>query len=62
MVAIVIPNGAHHIDLMFTDPADKDYPDIPAARDFERGEMKKWVMETYARHGVDGLVPSLPEV
>jgi len=59
VVAIVIPNGAHHIDLMFTDPADKGYPDIPAARDFERGQMKKWVTETYERYGVEGLVPNV---
>ena len=43
--AIVIPNGAHHIDLMFTDEADAGYPDIAWARGFERAEMKKWVGE-----------------
>jgi lysosomal Pro-X carboxypeptidase len=43
--AIILPNGAHHIDLMFSDPADVDYPDIGWAREFERGQMRRWVQE-----------------
>ena len=45
LLAIVIPNGAHHIDLMFSDPADAAYPDISWARDFERAQIAKWVAE-----------------
>ena len=49
VLAILIPNGAHHIDLMFSDPADAAYPDIAWARGFERGQMKKWVKEANAK-------------
>lgn len=49
VLAVVIPNGAHHIDLMFTDPADAAYPDIKAARDFERAQMHRWVAEANQR-------------
>ena len=43
--AIVLPNGAHHIDLMFSDPGDAPYPDIAWARAFERAAMHRWVEE-----------------
>lgn len=49
VVAVLIKNGAHHIDLMFSDPADADYPDIQAARDFERREMHRWTAEHAAK-------------
>ena len=45
VLAILIPNGAHHIDLMFSDPEDTHYPDIGWARDFERTQIKRWVTE-----------------
>ena len=45
---MTIPNGAHHIDLMFSNPADT--PDILAARAVERGQMRKWVQEVADRH------------
>lgn len=45
VLAVVLPNGAHHIDLMFSDPVDADYPDIGWARGFERAQIKKWVAE-----------------
>jgi lysosomal Pro-X carboxypeptidase len=45
LLAIVLPNGAHHIDLMFSDPTDDQYADIGWARDFERGQMRRWVRE-----------------
>ena len=45
VLAIVLPSGAHHIDLMFSDPADDDYPDIAWARGFERTQMRRWVKE-----------------
>ena len=43
-----LPARQHHIDLMFTDPADAGYPDIIAARDFERAQMRRWVAEKRA--------------
>merc|ERR1719195_788372 len=43
VVAVVIANGAHHIDLMFSDPADAAFPDIVAARNLERDHMRRWV-------------------
>jgi len=43
VVAVVIPNGAHHIDLMFSDPEDAAYPDIGHARAVEVVHMRKWV-------------------
>jgi len=50
VVAVVIPNGAHHIDLMFSDPADT--ADIVAARAFEVATMQGWVKQAYAKRGV----------
>jgi lysosomal Pro-X carboxypeptidase len=43
VVSVIIPNGAHHIDLMFSDPADKDYPDILHARQVQVEHMHRWV-------------------
>jgi len=54
VIAVLIENGAHHIDLMFSDPADKGYPDILAARALEVREMKRWVAEANANNGVHG--------
>ena len=45
LLAILLPSGAHHIDLMFSDPEDKHYPDIGWARDFERAQIARWVAE-----------------
>ena len=49
VVSVVIPNGAHHIDLMFSDPGDVGYPDIAQARATEVAWMHRWVKETYER-------------
>ena len=54
VLAIVLPNGAHHIDLMFTDPADAHYPDIGWAREFERSQIAKWVHEHAQARMIDG--------
>ena len=43
LLAVLIPNGAHHIDLMFTSPEDKNYPDVLWARAFEREQIQKWI-------------------
>jgi len=45
LLAVIIPNGAHHIDLMFSDDADALYPDVLWARRFERAQIRKWVNE-----------------
>lgn len=45
VVAVIITNGAHHIDLMFTDPEDEKYPDIIAARELELAHIRRWVAE-----------------
>eukprot|EP00055_Hartaetosiga_balthica_P008679 m.33071 g.33071 ORF g.33071 m.33071 type:complete len:491 (+) comp6428_c0_seq1:94-1566(+) len=39
--AIIIPNGAHHIDLFFTNK--EDTPDITFARQFHVANIKKWL-------------------
>ena len=39
--SIIIPNGAHHVDLMFS--TDADPPDLKVARDFELARIKEWV-------------------
>jgi lysosomal Pro-X carboxypeptidase len=54
LIAVQIPNGAHHIDLMFSNPLDT--PDIKAARATELAEIRKWVVQVAARHAP----PSLP--
>ena len=45
--AVVIASGAHHIDLMFTDPADP--ADVTDARNQELHILKAWVNEAEAR-------------
>lgn len=54
LLAVLIPSGAHHIDLMFSDPEDEKYPDIGSARQFERAQMARWVDE-HARRRVPGV-------
>ena len=43
LTAVFIPNGAHHIDLMFSHPDDTD--DIKAARVLELAHIRKWIAE-----------------
>ncbi|KDD71975.1 hypothetical protein H632_c4069p0, partial [Helicosporidium sp. ATCC 50920] len=47
LIAVVIPEGAHHIDLMFSNPADP--PSVTQARETERFYMRKWVDEARDR-------------
>ena len=44
--AVVIPSGAHHIDLMFSDPADP--ADVTAARAKEMSILHGWMEEAAA--------------
>ena len=41
--AIIVPSGAHHIDLMFTDPADP--PDVTQVRAREMAIIAQWIRQ-----------------
>jgi lysosomal Pro-X carboxypeptidase len=41
ITSVWIPNGAHHIDLMFSHPDDT--ADIKAARVLELAQIRKWI-------------------
>ena len=41
LYAITIAEAAHHLDLMFSDPADTDA--VRAARDFEMAQVRAWL-------------------
>ena len=43
LTAVLIPNGAHHVDLMFSDPADT--LDIVAAREEELRIIRRWIAQ-----------------
>ncbi|KAA6420487.1 MAG: Lysosomal Pro-X carboxypeptidase [Trebouxia sp. A1-2] len=43
VVAIIIPEGAHHLDLMFSNVLDP--PSVTAARNLERQYMHIWIEE-----------------
>jgi lysosomal Pro-X carboxypeptidase len=43
IVPITIPNGAHHVDLMFSHPDDT--PDIKEARATILSHVHQWVMQ-----------------
>ena len=52
VIALLLPMGAHHLDLMFEDPADP--PDVRQARAVEEAHIRKWIDEAYA-YASDGL-------
>lgn len=41
VVIVLIPEGGHHVDLFFENEADPE--SVRAAREVERGEMRRWV-------------------
>ena len=41
LVAIEVPQGAHHLDLMFSHPEDP--PPVRAARDAEFALLREWL-------------------
>lgn len=41
VVALVIEQGAHHLDLMFSNPLDPE--SVKAARASHREHMQKWI-------------------
>jgi hypothetical protein len=43
IVAIVMPNGAHHVDLRAADPADT--PDVVSAREQELAIFDRWIKQ-----------------
>lgn len=48
VIALVIDDSAHHLDLMFSNPADPE--SVIKARATERKEMHKWVAQAYSRN------------
>ncbi|KAL4448337.1 hypothetical protein ABPG75_005556 [Micractinium tetrahymenae] len=47
LVAVIIPEGAHHLDLMFSNPADP--PSVCEARAVEEHYIAKWIREARGR-------------
>ena len=48
LVAVVIPKGAHHLDLRAPDPCnDPDY--VSQARQLEKNYISQWLDEYYSR-------------
>lgn len=43
LVAIMIPEGAHHLDLRFSN--DQDPPSVRAARALELSYFRKWIRQ-----------------
>ena len=60
VVAVLIPEGAHHLDLMFANPLDP--PSVVAARATQRTHMRAWVAEAAERRVRSGLGSVTAEV
>lgn len=43
LIAVVIPNAAHHLDLRGANPLDP--PSVVAAREIEKKMIRKWIVE-----------------
>ncbi|XP_076065811.1 lysosomal Pro-X carboxypeptidase [Oratosquilla oratoria] len=48
VVAVIIPEGAHHLDLRAADPNDPE--SVIKARQTEKAHIKKWIKEHQRRH------------
>ncbi|KAF6212325.1 hypothetical protein GE061_012847, partial [Apolygus lucorum] len=44
-VAVILPGGAHHLDLRFSDPLDP--PSIRSARKLYRSIFKQWLRDSW---------------
>lgn len=53
LVAVVIPEGAHHLDLMFSHPLDP--PSVLAARSTQLSNIRRWIAQAAARQKEEGL-------
>ena len=45
---MVIPDGAHHLDLMFSNPGDP--LTVKAARTIEVDNIERWIEEYHGQH------------
>ena len=52
VIAVLIPEGAHHLDLRGADPMDPD--SVIEARHIERKYMKKWIDQSYQDASEEG--------
>jgi lysosomal Pro-X carboxypeptidase len=52
LAVVPVPGGAHHLDLMFSTPADP--PAVTAARATTREHMRRWVTEARGRRVLPG--------
>jgi lysosomal Pro-X carboxypeptidase len=48
VIALLLPMGAHHLDLMFEDPADP--PDVKQVRAVEEAHIRKWIADAYQQN------------
>lgn len=55
MIAVVIPEGAHHLDLMWSNDEDPD--SVKIAREVQAQEVERWIRE--ARHSKPTSDPSV---
>ena len=58
VVALLIPEGAHHLDLRGADP--KDPPSVKKARQIEQKFIRKWIDQAQ-KHASDGALGPGPE-
>jgi len=57
LIAIVIPNGGHHVDLMFSHEDDTE--DIKKVREIELEAIRRWIRKARSESG--RVSPSSPE-
>ena len=55
VIALIIPEGAHHLDLRGSDPNDP--ASVIRARDMERMAIKKWINQARKQQKADEYGP-----
>ncbi|CAM9276526.1 unnamed protein product [Phaeothamnion confervicola] len=60
VMALPIANGAHHLDLMFSDPADP--PSVVEARRVELAAVRRWIDAEYASQAEQGQEKEVAQV